>query len=725
MNNSLTPLVLSFTALSGIYFAQGAVLADFDGNDVTYTEGSVEGDPAAGVTAGGPTGSFYQLLSNVPSSRPFLAFDSNETDPDDDYTGWTEASFKMDFRAADVEADGFAINFLDTSVHGHTGGVGYANPNGIQDVEERAKIPDSFGVGFRTFNGTNATATWEAVDISGDVAYNLPIDNWGSLEISMQRNVVTKDTKVDVTLYDQTGQTGGSESVFTDFEIKDFTLEDFRVQIGGRTGGSAMTFEMDNLELDVVVQDILDTDGDGLSDAWESFHGLDGNDNGLNPNNNGVAGDPDQGAAGDPDMDTLTNVQEFDLGTNPTSDDTDDDGFKDNVEDGGGVYVGLEKTGTNPLLADSDEDGLKDGIEIPNEEFVDENQPGTDPNKPDSDGDGVGDGAEILLGRNPTIDDVITPSLGLIANFDGSGEPFTEDGIRSAAKGTLLPGDLGSDGGYYALLENVGDAGNYISFESSEDYTDWRRLSFQMDVLVSNVAADGFGVNFLSTEVHGNSGVIGVEGVEERAVINNSFGVGFRTFQGTNATISWDGLELSGDGPYFLIEDEWVSVGIDLERDPVTKDTLVDVLVYDEPNRQGTAESVFTDFSVPNLTLEDFRVQLAGRTGGAAMDLCIDNIQVLVDGGSQNVLGISAINTVVVPGGGGNPSTLSVTITWNSREGQNFIVLASPDMAEGQLDLWDELDDSYPAAVGAEATSFTETGLPLDTLNRFYIVRIP
>ena len=725
MNNSLTPLVLSFTALSGIYFAQGAVLADFDGNDVTYTEGSVEGDPAAGVTAGGPTGSFYQLLSNVPSSRPFLAFDSNEADPDDDYTGWTEASFKMDFRAADIEADGFAINFVDTSVHGHTGGVGYANPNGQQDVEERAKIPDSFGVGFRTFNGTNATATWEAVDISGDVAYNLPIDNWGSLEISMQRNVVTKDTKVDVTLYDQTGQTGGSESVFTDFEIKDFTLEDFRVQIGGRTGGAAMTFEMDNLELDVVVQDILDTDGDGLSDAWESFHGLDGNDNGLNPNNNGVAGDPDQGAAGDPDMDTLTNVQEFDLGTNPTSDDTDDDGFKDNVEDGGGIYVGLEKTGTNPLLADSDEDGLKDGIEIPNEEFVDENQPGTDPNKPDSDGDGVGDGAEILLGRNPTIDDVITPSPGIIANFDGSGEPFTEDGIRSAAKGSVIPGDLGSDGGYYALLENVGDAGNYISFESSEDYTDWRTLSFQMDVLVSNVAADGFGVNFLSTEVHGNSGVIGVEGVEERAVINNSFGVGFRTFQGTNATISWDGLELSGDGPYFLIEDEWVSVGIDLERDPVTKDTLVDVLVYDEPNRQGTAESVFTDFSVPNLTLEDFRVQLAGRTGGAAMDLCIDNIQVLVDGGSQNVLGISAINTVVVPGGGGNPSTLSVTITWNSREGQNFIVLASPDMAEGQLDLWDELDDSYPAAVGAEATSFTETGLPLDTLNRFYIVRIP
>ncbi|MFT7304069.1 MAG: hypothetical protein ACI8UZ_002917, partial [Akkermansiaceae bacterium] len=69
MNNNLTPYILTFTVLSGIHFAQGAVLADFDGNGVTYVEGAVEGDGPVGVTAGGPTGSFYQLLSGVASQR--------------------------------------------------------------------------------------------------------------------------------------------------------------------------------------------------------------------------------------------------------------------------------------------------------------------------------------------------------------------------------------------------------------------------------------------------------------------------------------------------------------------------------------------------------------------------------------------------------------------------------------------------------------------------------
>jgi hypothetical protein len=49
----------------------------------------------------------------------------------------------------------------------------------------------------------------------------------------------------------------------------------------------------------------IDTDGDGLDDAWESTHG-------LNPNN---AAD----AATDLDGDGLTNLQEYLLGTNPNA----------------------------------------------------------------------------------------------------------------------------------------------------------------------------------------------------------------------------------------------------------------------------------------------------------------------------------------------------------------------------------------------------------------------
>jgi hypothetical protein len=726
MNNNLTPYILTFTVLSGIHFAQGAVLADFDGNGVTYVEGAVEGDGPVGVTAGGPTGSFYQLLSGAASQRNFLAFDSDELDPDDDYTGWTKANFKMDFRLDLVEADGFGINFLDTSVHGHTGGVAYTNGLGAQGVEERTLIPDSFGVGFRTFQATNASVTWDEEDLSGDVPYTLPATTWGSLEITMERNSVTKDTAVGVTLYDQAGQAGVSASVFTDFEIQDFNIEDFRVQVGGRTGGAAMVLEMDNIELDVVIPEFGDADGDGLPDDWEAFYSLDANDNGLNPNNNGAVGDPDQGASGDPDSDTLTNAQELELGTSPVSDDTDEDGLKDNVEDGEGDYVGPDETGTSPLLADTDGDGLKDGVEVPGEAFVDGNQTGTNPLIKDTDEDGLGDGLEVLLGRNPTIVDVIQPSPGLIADFDGNGELFADAAMRGAVKGSWIPGEA-PDGNYYALLENVGNAGNFISFESSEDYTDWTTISFQMDVLTANVQADGFGVNFLSTEDYGDSGVVPLlpDSVEERALIENSFGVGFRTFEGTNSTISFNGTEVGPDSPYTLIPDQWVSLAIDVERDPTTKDALVDVIVYDQRDRQGTAENVFTDFAISAFALEDFRVQVAGRTGGSAMDLCLDNIKLLVDGGGQAGLTISAINTVVVPGAGGSPDTLSVTITWNSREGRRYAILASPDMAEGDLNLWNELEDSLLATPGQETTSFTESGLPVDTLKRFYVIRIP
>lgn len=721
----LPTFTLTLSGLTGAHFASGAVLADFDGNGINFEVGAAEGGNPPGVTPGGPDGNFYLLLNNVGSQRPYMSFESDENNPDDDYTGWTDVSFRMDFRADNVLADGFGVNFLDTSVHGHVGGIGYTNGLGAQGVEERALIPDSFGVGFRTFQATNATVTYDETDISGDVAYTLPELQWASLEISLERNSVTKEANLDVTMYPEAGQQGAPLSVFTDFEIQDFLIEDFRVQIGGRTGGSAMTLELDNIELDVTVPDFLDTDGDGLSDDWEIFYGLDPNDNGLNPNNNGVAGDPDQGAAGDPDSDNLTNLEELDLETSPTSDDTDMDGYTDDVEDGGGIWGGPDQTGTSPIKADSDGDGLEDGVENPGESFVDENQTGTDPNILDSDLDGLDDGLEVALGRNPTIDDPINPSPGIVADFDGNGEGIAEAAFRGARKGQWIPANGNSDGNYYQLLENVGNAGNFISFGSEADYTGWENFSFQMDYLAQNVQADGFGVNFLATAVHGESEVVPLlEGtVEERAQIENSFGVGFRTFQATNATITWNGADISGDAPWVITTDVWASVGIDVARDPDSKDATVNVFVYDQPDRQGTEQSVFTDFAIPAMDLEDFRVQVAGRTGGSAMDLAIDNIKLFIDGvpGLGGGLEISAISTQVVPG---DPDTVSVTITWNSREGQTYSILAH-DNLEDDLGLWDELEESYDAAPGQETTSYTETGIPVGTARRFYVVRIP
>ena len=115
-------------------------------------------------------------------------------------------------------------------------------------------------------------------------------------------------------------------------------------------------------------------DNDGLPDGWEMFYGLDMNN-------------PDD-AQQDRDEDGLTNLEEYQLGTNPTLPDTDGDALRDGEE------VDL---GTDPNNPDTDGDGLGDGAEV----FTH----GTDPANPDTDGDELNDGSEIYFGTDPNNPD--------------------------------------------------------------------------------------------------------------------------------------------------------------------------------------------------------------------------------------------------------------------------------------------------------------------------------
>ena len=130
-----------------------------------------------------------------------------------------------------------------------------------------------------------------------------------------------------------------------------------------------------------IVDTDLDFDASGIADWYEMKYKLEPGTVAL--------------AAADSDGDGLSNLQEYQRGTNPRLADTDGDGLSDSVE------VTL---GTNPLNPDSDGDGLSDYAEV-------NGAIPSNPNLADSDGDGVSDKNEIRLGTDPNYNPTNSPTF--------------------------------------------------------------------------------------------------------------------------------------------------------------------------------------------------------------------------------------------------------------------------------------------------------------------------
>lgn len=116
-----------------------------------------------------------------------------------------------------------------------------------------------------------------------------------------------------------------------------------------------------------------DTDSDGLTDYFELMK--------MGLFTDVCSGDTDNDmvpdAQEDMDNDSLTNLQEQNLDTDPLVADTD----KDSLLDGFEVNIG-----SNPILKDTDNDGLADDSEL---------RLGTNPCNVDTDGDGIPDSDEV------------------------------------------------------------------------------------------------------------------------------------------------------------------------------------------------------------------------------------------------------------------------------------------------------------------------------------------
>ncbi len=138
-----------------------------------------------------------------------------------------------------------------------------------------------------------------------------------------------------------------------------------------------------------IIDRTLDQDGSGIPDWWELKHALQPGSTAL--------------AATDLDGDTLSNLLEFQRGSDPRRADTDGDGLSDHVE-----------SASNALTADSDNDGLADGAEV-NAAIP------SNPNLPDTDGDGVNDKEEVRLGTDPTYNPGGSPTFtGWVPRFQST-----------------------------------------------------------------------------------------------------------------------------------------------------------------------------------------------------------------------------------------------------------------------------------------------------------------
>ena len=180
-----------------------------------------------------------------------------------------------------------------------------------------------------------------------------------------------------------------------------------------------------------------DSDNDGVKDNLELGADL---SNPTDTDKDGIIDALDE----DDDNDTLLTSKEIALGTDPRNADTDDDALSDADE------VNNLKIATNPLNADTDNDGITDGSEV-----------GSDPNQPmDSDKDGTIDALD-----EDDDNDGIPTALEIQVNSDPLNADSDGDGISDAIEiggNTNQPKDSDGDG-IFDVIDTVDDSANAVA----------------------------------------------------------------------------------------------------------------------------------------------------------------------------------------------------------------------------------------------------------------------
>lgn len=333
----------------------------------------------------------------------------------------------------------FSVSAPDVNFTGDINDLGVdLNANALYDIL-RFTIPiDVWGPNEYLLTATLSDSNDDLIRLLSTGSLSLPAGpNTLWLEVSAE-DIVTHDVNGPYTLSDITianANTGLTIAEANDYNTAAYLVSDFE-QLDTDGDGLSDNFEL-SIGTDVNLPDSdydgisdynevgydgdansynvatdldplnVDTDGDGMSDAWEINFGYDPLvDDGAKDN--------------DDDTDGLPNLVEFQNSTLPNNSDTDSDGIGDGNEIN--VYT------TNPTNMDTDSDGLIDGDEV--------NVYGTIPTNPDTDDDTVMDGPDnCKLIPNSDQNDLDADNLGDICdncpnhpNYDQSDMDFDGNG---------------------------------------------------------------------------------------------------------------------------------------------------------------------------------------------------------------------------------------------------------------------------------------------------------
>lgn len=192
-----------------------------------------------------------------------------------------------------------------------------------------------------------------------------------------------------------------------------------------------------------------DSDDDGMVDVWE-----------IN-----TFGDLSQDGTGDFDRDTLSDLYEYDNGTDPKLKDTDGDTIDDNIELDGSANP-FDNASTDPKLADSDEDGYDD---------AEEGAASSDPNNP------------LSIPARPL-------GFQLVEDFEGDGmivgQTFNGvNGWASANPAAALVATVESSGNQVGRIERLVDATTFNSVSKSLDALSYQILEGDTGTLFFQVLA--------------------------------------------------------------------------------------------------------------------------------------------------------------------------------------------------------------------------------------------